>query len=82
MCAHTYIYLLKNIKNNVCMYASVRTYLVDGLGDGISGVGGLRDSQILLELFSARADDRANLTQQLQHIYIYIPHIYIHTYIP
>ena len=33
------------------------TYLINGLGDGISRIGGLRDGQILLELFSARRDD-------------------------
>ena len=36
--------------------------LIDGFGDGISGIGGLGGGQVLLKLFSARADDRADLT--------------------
>ena len=38
-------------------------YLVDGLGDGVSGVGGLGDGQVLLELLAPGADDRTHLAE-------------------
>ena len=57
--------------------------LIDGFGDGISGIGGLGGGQILLELFSARADDSADLTHLHtgKHTYIHTVHTNIYNFI-